>query len=359
MNAVWIQTLAGGFVGLGVSLGLIRYLAPFGWMDAPDDDRKHHARPTPRTGGLALWVVLVGVQLSGGFAGYLHTLDWVAIHLMALMGLIDDRYSLRARYKALAGLAVAMMLAFHSTQAIGPAVEVSFLGIDLFTHPVVVFPLLMLWYWAVPQAYNLIDGINGLSMGFAALVLGVLGWKLGTQSPILWGGLAAVLLLNFPKAHHFLGDCGAMKLGTLFAILAVSAFAPREPNLLLWVFAYPTVDVSLVVAIRHWKGQPLSQADRSHLHHWVMEEVGGRAWLATPLLLGLAALPMTRATVFPGHVLVSTLGILALVSLALKVFKDRVKEAAAIEAPAQIKRVVPFIVPNSLKEASGSHSKYH
>lgn len=358
MKVVWFQVLMGGVLGLGVSLGLIRFLAPLGWMDSPDDHRKHHACPTPRTGGLALWAVLVGVQISGGFAAHLHVLDWVAIHLMALMGLIDDRYSLRARYKAVAGLAVAMMLAFHTTQTIGPAVEVSFLGVDLFTHPIVVFPLLMLWYWAVPQAYNLIDGINGLSMGFAALLLGVLGWKLGTQSPILWGGLAAVLFLNFPKAHHFLGDCGAMKLGTLFSILAVSAFAPKEPNLLLWVFAYPTVDVTLVVAIRHWKGNPLGKADRSHLHHWMMDKVGGRAWLATPILLGFGALPMTRALVFPGHVAVSSVGILALVLLALKVFKDRVTEPKAVEAQAQVRRVVPFIVPDRLKEASGSHSKY-
>jgi UDP-GlcNAc:undecaprenyl-phosphate GlcNAc-1-phosphate transferase len=277
---------------------------------------------------------------------------------MAVVGLLDDRLNLRARYKAMAGLSVAVMLALHVAFSLGRMTEqVSFLGLSLPSHPVIIFPVLMLWFWALPQAYNLIDGINGLSMGYASLLLGVLGWNLGMQSALLWGGLAAVLILNFPKAKHFLGDCGALMLGTFFAILGVEAFALRDPNLLLWVFAYPIVDVCLVVGIRRWRSVPISRADRSHLHHWMMDRMNGRSWFATPILLGIAALPMLRATAIPGSQVISLAGLGVLLLLALKAFKDRVITKNGSVAATQIRREIPFMVSGSVREASGSHPR--
>ncbi len=361
MTPIWIQSAVGVGLGLGFSSVLIRWVAPLGWMDRPDQTRKHHARPIARTGGLALWLGLILAQVLGKVPFQLHTLDWVAIHGMALIGLLDDRFDLRARYKAVAGLSMALLLAFHITQSLGRTVgHIPFLGMELPTHPVIIFPLLMLWFWGIPQAYNLIDGINGLSMGFGALLLGVLGWNLGSEPALLWGGLAAVLALNFPKAHHFLGDCGALLLGTLFAILAIQAFAFSQPDLLLWVFAYPIVDVSLVVSLRRWHGQPLSTADRNHLHHWMMDRVGRRSWIATPLLLGFAGLPMLRATAIAGHLPLSTLGILALVMLALKAFKDRAMNPlkATRRKVIQVHHEIPFLGSEVMRESpSGSHPR--
>jgi UDP-GlcNAc:undecaprenyl-phosphate/decaprenyl-phosphate GlcNAc-1-phosphate transferase len=360
VTPMWNQSAVGVALELGLSVSLILLVAPLGWMDRPDEARKHHAHPVARTGGLALWLGLILAQAWGQVPFPLHPPDWVAIHGMALIGLLDDRFNLRARYKAGVGLSVALLLAFHTTQTLGWATtHVPFLGMDLPTHPVILFPILMLWFWGIPQAYNLIDGINGLSMGFAALLLGVLGWNLGSEPALFWGGLAAVLALNFPKAHHFLGDCGALMLGTLFAILGVQAFALSHPDLLLWVFAYPIVDVSLVVGLRRWHGHPLTTADRNHLHHWMMDRVGRRAWIATPLLLSLAGLPMLRATALPWHQPASTLGLLALVLLALKAFKDRAMTPLKAERrKVQVRHEVPFLVPETLEEAhSGSHPR--
>lgn len=341
-----------------LSAALIRWVGPLGWMDRPDASRKKHARPTPRTAGMALWGMLLAAQATGRMPFHLHAFDWIGIHAMAFIGLLDDRFNLRPRYKALAGLAVASMLAWHVARSMGGGVEfVSFLDVLVPTHPAVLIPLLALWFWALPQAYNLIDGINGLSMGYATLLMGVLGWNLGAQPALLWGGLIAALALNFPKARHFLGDCGALMMGTLFAILGVEAFALRNPNLLLWVFAYPIIDVSLVVGIRSWKGQPLGGADRSHLHHWMMDRMRGRSWFATPILLAIAAMPMLRATALPGHESLSSLGLGVLLILALKAFKDRVTAKEPVGASAQIRREIPFMVASGVHEVSGSHSK--
>jgi UDP-GlcNAc:undecaprenyl-phosphate GlcNAc-1-phosphate transferase len=307
---------------------------------------------------MVLWAMLLAAQVSGRMPFHLDPLDWAGIHLMAFIGLLDDRFNLRPRYKALAGLAAAVLLASHVAMTLGRAVEyVSFLDLALPSHPVVLVPLLTLWFWALPQAYNLIDGINGLSMGYAALLMAVLSWNLGAQPALLWGGLVAVLVLNFPRAHHFLGDCGALMLGTFYAVLGVEAFAFRNPNLLLWVFAYPILDVCLVVGIRSWKGRPLGGADRSHLHHWMMDRTHGRSWFATPILLTIAALPMLRATAIPGHESMSNLGLGILVVLALKAFKDRVTAKEPVGASAQIRREIPFMVASGVHEVSGSHSK--
>ncbi|HLP30175.1 MAG TPA: MraY family glycosyltransferase [Geothrix sp.] len=301
---------------------------------------------------------MILVQVSGRAPIQLHVVDWAAVHVMAATGLLDDHLNLRARYKALVGLGVAITLAVHMTHSLGQATEqVAFLGMALPNHPVILVPLLLCWFWAVPQAYNLIDGINGLSLGFASLLLGVLGWNLGMRAPLMWGVLASVFLLNFPKARHFLGDCGALMMGTLFAILGVKAFALTNPDLLLWVFAYPIVDVSLVVGIRRWKGLPLGEADRSHLHHWMMDRVKGKPWIATPVLLVLAALPMLRATAIPGHAEASTLGIGILALLAFKAFKDRVTRTGLVTTPAQVRREIPFMMPSVAREPSGSHPK--
>jgi UDP-GlcNAc:undecaprenyl-phosphate GlcNAc-1-phosphate transferase len=298
------------------------------------------------------------LQVTGNLSFGLDWIEWSAVHLMAFVGLIDDRFNLAARYKAAAGLAVAMILAFHVTQSMDRSFSyVPFLGVDLPNHPALIGPLLLMWFWALPQAFNLIDGINGLAMGLAALLLGVFGWNLGQPSGWIWGGVAAVFLLNFPKAQHFLGDCGALMLGSLFAILGVKAFGTRDPNLLLWVFAYPIVDVCLVVGIRRWQGAPLSGADRSHLHHWMLDQVNGKAWKATPILLGLAGLPMLRATSLPGYLLMSNLGLLALAILSFKAFKDRVSKPKDSEPTAKVRREVPFMAPSALREASGSHPK--
>jgi hypothetical protein len=149
-------------------------------------------------------------------------------------------------------------------------------------------------------------------------------------------------------------------LGTLFAILGVEAFALKAPDLLLWVFAYPIVDVSLVVCIRWWKNQPLGGADRSHLHHWMMDHVGRRSWIATPILLCIAALPMLRAVPFPGHLPLSLLGVMALCLLALKAFKDRVgRPVREARKTPRDNKVVPFIVsPRLDKASSGTHKVY-
>ena len=350
----WLHSATGFALGAMLSLLLIRVAPWLGWVDHPDQGRKTHARPTARTGGLVLWAALVTAQMLGWLPWRLHRVDWMAIHGMAFVGALDDRFNLRPRYKSLMGLAVAVLLASHAAVGLSHTVShVAFFDLDIPTYPLLVFPLLFIWFWGIPQAYNLIDGINGLSMGLGLLVLTVLHAQIGMPLGFFSGALLAVLLLNFPRAQHFLGDCGALMLGTLFAVVALKQMAPWDADLPVWLLAYPIVDVTLVVAIRKRKHQPFSTADRSHLHHWMMDRVGQRAWLATPLLLALAALPMLRATNLPGSHPASVLGVLLLAALAFKAFLDRILPAPEAQTAARVAREVPRMEPS--RERSGAH----
>lgn len=341
--------LVGATATFLIAWACIRWVAPSGWMDIPDP-RKHHATPTARTAGLALWLMLLGLLALDKCPLPLDRLEWTGVHAMALLGLLDDRLNLRSRHKAIAGLGIALILAVDMAPDLSRFTdEVSFLGLILPDHPLVTVPLLALWFWSIPQAFNLIDGLNGLSMGFSLIVLTVLAGVLGhaPAGGYLTGGLLAALLLNYPRARHFLGDCGSLMLGTLLAVLSAKAFAATEANLMLWVFAYPAIDVALVVGVRKWKRLPLGVADRSHLHHFLVDRLGvRRAWLVPVILLTLAFLPMTRALDFPGHKATSLFGLAALAFVALRAFRDRVD-------PARV--VAPLRPLEELKAVSGPH----
>lgn len=321
-------------------LGLGRVLGPRGWMDLPSL-RKSHAHPIPRVGGLALLLVILAAKATGWLHLGLSYLEWSVILGMGAIGVLDDRFDLRARWKALIGLLVAIPLAMvHTQELLAAGHNVTLLGIDIPDHAFVFFPLLTLWYWGIPNAFNLIDGLNGLSLGYSCALLAALGLgpasHIGPSAAPLIGALGALLVMNYPKARHFLGDAGSLALGSLFAILVMEQALPYHRGLGLWLMAYPILDVTTVVAIRGYSGRPLGQADRSHLHHWLLERLGGRAWLVAPLLVGLAALPMLRDLPWAHAKAASSLGFVGLVLLAVTVFIHRAilnPLAAAVKKP--------------------------
>ncbi len=276
--------LAGSMVFTAIlALLAIRLSRRFGLLDHPQG-RKQHGRPTPLCGGLVLWSVLSILSLLGKLDLGLSLWDWLALHAMALVGLLDDRFGFRARTKGVIGLAAAAMLALtHGVALLQLGGTYPLFGMGLPNAVYTTFPLLLLWFWFLPQAINLMDGINGLVIGFSLLVL----WFLGAPG-ILLISLGALLLFNYPRARLFLGDCGALLLGTLLAILTVKARLPQNPNGFFVLFIYPMVDVSLVVFSRWRSRRPLGVGDRGHLHHRMTDLLGGCSWMATPSLLLIA-----------------------------------------------------------------------
>jgi len=277
------------FLCLGAGFLAIRLAPALGLLDMPGGRRQHGA-PVPRVGGIAIIMSLLAISVISGYRIPLTALETGCVLCMALIGLVDDCVDLRARWKAFLGLIVATALATGAMHHLGPHLATfEILGLAIPPVPWLAFFLLVLLFWSIPQAFNLIDGANGLAMGFGLVVVGSL-WAAGVSHPMVGGALLACLALNWPKSRLFLGDCGSLSIGLLLIIYAQKAIIMPYPNHLIWLFAYPMIDVLTVITIRTINRQPIFRGDRSHLHFQIGDRWPFLAHVSVPLLLIIAAM---------------------------------------------------------------------
>jgi len=272
---------------------LFRALAKrLGMVDQPGG-RRIHEKPTPRGGGLAIVLtfhVAYGLIVLFGWDDYLFHLDltfWKALlqatGIMVLIGFMDDKFGLSAWLK-LAGQIVAASILY----AYGYSVD-SLLGSEL---PLALSYLLTMgWFVVLTNAFNLIDGLDGLASGLAGIAaIGLAGTALlrrfsGDALPFLAlaGACLGFLRYNFYPASVFLGDCGSYFLG--FSLAAMSMVSSTKTTLVtalavpLLAMGVPLYDTLLAVwrrSVRYLDanangsghaGFPLMRPDRDHLHH--------------------------------------------------------------------------------------------
>jgi len=230
--------------------------------------RKVHAYPIPRLGGIAL-AAAYSMALAGQ---HVYALLWKLLPgagLMFATGILDDFFNLRARYKLAAQIAAGCLAWRMGLRAPGP---------DAISLPLTVF-----WLVLAANAFNLIDGLDGLCAGLGcigATVLFLLGWMqsdLALQRATL--PLAAALLgflcFNFSRATMFLGDSGALLIGFLLgcAGLIWSADVGRHVRVVAPVLAVavPLMDVALAVVRRVITRRPIFAPDRAHTHHRLLD----------------------------------------------------------------------------------------
>ena len=263
-----------------IATPLVRNLSSWAkLLDYPDQKRKLHRRAMPRLGGVAIAVSYVGalvlillVAPPGIAAAFVHgslvRSLLPATGLVFLTGLIDDLITLRP-WQKLFGQSLASALAVSLGVHSSVSHDSSWLGMGL----------CFLWLLVSANAFNLIDGLDGLATGLAlltalaTLVAAVLDQNitLALLSISLIGCLLAFLRYNFHPATIFLGDCGSLTLGFMLGCFALSwnrhtgtALGAVAPFLAL---ALPVLDVALAVGRRLVRNVPLSQGDRSHIHH--------------------------------------------------------------------------------------------
>jgi UDP-GlcNAc:undecaprenyl-phosphate GlcNAc-1-phosphate transferase len=263
---------------------LVRNLAwRFGFIDHPDQKRKIHAAPTPRMGGVAIFVsvvgafcLLLGVRLTSGaivWEGLPLVLRlFPALAVIFTIGLIDDIFTLRP-WKKLAAEIVAAILAWSG------GIHICALAGYSFSGTVISFIVTVLWIITCTNAINLIDGVDGLAAGvslFAALTM-LIAALLNHNMPMalavvpLVGALWGFLRYNFNPASIFLGDCGSLTLGFLLGCFGV-VWSEKSTTVLgmtapLLVLSVPLFDLGLAVVRRFIRGQPIFRADRAHIHH--------------------------------------------------------------------------------------------
>lgn len=280
---------------------VMRLARRLGAVDAPSDPRKVHTAPVPTLGGLAMVVgLLVGLgvaalrpefgELFGSTSAPVGVLIGVA--LIAALGMLDDLF----------GLAPSVKLAGQIVASLGPVlfgvqlVYVWVPGLDVVAMaPDLGMPLTILLMVAMINAVNFIDGLDGLAAGVVAIAsvaffaftvvsgdMGVIE-SVPTAAPLVAALTAGVslgfLVHNFHPARIFMGDTGSMTLGLLLASAGVSYvgrstvptysdFAGSIPLLIpMLVLAVPFLDTAFAIVRRAYRRQPLSMADKGHLHH--------------------------------------------------------------------------------------------
>jgi len=282
--------------GLVVSLMLTRFWGPraprWGFVDRPGG-RKLHSNPTPTAGGIALFL---GVQAAFAmvflypwkpFAGQI-TIDWWLRYALlsssvGLLGLVDDRISLKPMAKLLGQIAIAVA---------AYCMQIRFQGVLGISLPGLVdFTITVVWFLVWMNAFNLIDGVDGLATGIALIAASGMAVSLVfRKSPgdvLLFlgfvGACAGFLRYNFHPARVFLGDTGSLFLGFSLAMLAMTTNSKGTfvtvIGMPLLAVGVPLFDTMLAIwrrTARRMLGQTNSAGnarsgievgDAEHLHH--------------------------------------------------------------------------------------------
>ena len=274
---------------------LVRRLCErFRLLDVPADGRRVHTSAIPRLGGVAIYLslmlalsslLLVSNLVTQSLAYYSPVFFKVLIpsSLVLLLGVYDDLRGANAIVKFI-GLGLIASL-FYAMGGRIEALAIPFAGV-LHFPAVISFVLTVFWLVAISNAFNLIDGVDGLATGaalFSSVVILVVALS-GRHSVmivvtiVICGALAGFLRYNFNPASIFLGDSGALFVGFLLASLsllgaqkATTAIAVITPIL---AFGLPVVDTTVTVARRLIGRRPLFEGDGEHIHHMLL----ARGW---------------------------------------------------------------------------------
>ena len=257
---------------------LIRVAGPLGLTDR-GGGRKIHTGLTPRTGGVA---IVLGALVPASLLVPMRTdlqAYVVAAALLFVFGLLDDRFSLDFRLKLLGQTIAALIVTVLGGTVI---VHMPFVPDGVWIAPLALsFTILALV--GVTNAVNLSDGLDGLAGGislFAVGCLAILAYRADdlpvvTLCMAVIGATFGFLRFNTHPARLFMGDSGSQFLGFSAAVLAVIVTQRSDPALSpllpLLILGLPILDTLTVMFGRLARGQSPFVADRTHLHHRLLD----------------------------------------------------------------------------------------
>lgn len=286
-------------VGLSLLLGMLTsyFLTPpiiviakrLGAVDKPDGNRKIHLQPTPRLGGLAIYIgILTGVlggilifqsdkkEIMLDFSSLLGIL--IGATLIVLLGVADDFFSLKPAEKYFGQIAVSLVAVLFGF-------SISFINLPYHGMVSLGFwsiPVTIFWITAMINILNFIDGLDGLAAGVSAIAgfsfLFYLALKGNYTLSLIIAGLIGASLgflrYNFYPAKIFMGDSGSMLLGYLFGVVSINGVLKSVSAISLLVpiviMGAPIIDTLLAIIRRASAGRPITEADSKHIHHRLM-----------------------------------------------------------------------------------------
>lgn len=280
-------------------------------VDKPNP-RKVHKDAMPYLGGVAIYsafvvsyiLLVAATDIVATNLGYALLLGGLII---VVTGVLDDKFDLSPKYKLIGQLLAA-------GTAIYFGLEIHFITIP-FTDTILHvgwfgLPLTLLWIVAITNAINLIDGLDGLASGvsgIAFLTLFFLSLSIGNvmtafTSILLVGSILGFLYYNFFPAKIFMGDSGSLFLG--YALSVISLLELKEATLLSFivpivVLGVPISDSLYAVIRRRVNNQPITSADKNHLHHCLLAM--GLSHRNTVLVIYAMSLSLSAIAIFLSH----------------------------------------------------------
>ncbi len=283
------------FLSLLFSFVLTRYVRDVasrrGWVAIPSNERHLHSIPLPRLGGVAIFLSfslsMAAVALMGHYLPHLRSalslgaLPTILLpaSIVFLLGVYDDLHPVGPYVKFAVQSLAAAMLFMGGLRILNIPVLFGQHQLPWFVG----LPLTILWVLAITNAFNLIDGLDGLAAGSAlfstlvAFVVALLnGYSLVTVMTIaLAGAILGFLRYNFNPATIFLGDSGSLFIGFLLSALALEG-AQKAPTIVAVAipvvsFGLPILETSLSILRRLVSGRPVFTADREHIHHKLLQ----------------------------------------------------------------------------------------
>ncbi len=282
--------LAGAFIaGLLLLPMLINFSMRFGFTDAPNH-RKLHKKPIPVIGGIAVILIsCCSALLSSDIRLFVLHNRVIAIALLTLgiVGILDDKIGLSAKVRFLIQLASSFAIAYAGTRIQS---LYGFLGIGvlpLFAQ----YALTIILVTGITNSFNLMDGIDGLAGVVASVNIFILAtiaianqfYILALVLAVILGSLLAFIKFNWSPAKTFMGDAGSLFLGFVMSVIAIklinetfitdSNASSYNPLVTLFTacFMIPVIDTLRVFAMRIRYGRSPFIADKTHLHHKLIQ----------------------------------------------------------------------------------------
>ena len=344
------------------AVGLVkRFASTLGLLDEPNS-RKVHTVPIPLGGGLGIWLGVVGTFLLGTIVLYLLRTNeqlarelvptrlqphlpglmsragqiWLLLGggtILAILGLLDDRFSLDWRARLAVEFLVAGFVVYLQNLQL-----TAFIGIPWLTGI-----LSVIWIVMLINSFNMLDNMDALSGGVAAIICGMFAMMLivnpepvqgqpqlfvAAMLLVLLGSLLGFLKHNWPPATIFMGDAGSYFVGYWIAIgsllstyAGAKGLTPHAVLAPLCVLAIPLYDMVSVIWIRIREGRSPFQADKRHFSHRLVDlgmtkkQAVVTIYLAT-ITCSLGALLLPRTDIWGAAIVVAiVLCMLALVGV--------------------------------------------
>jgi UDP-GlcNAc:undecaprenyl-phosphate GlcNAc-1-phosphate transferase len=288
---IFLAIFAVALIASAVMARLVRDVANArGWATAPESARHMHQKPVPRLGGIAILGSVILVVASAAIASNLLHLGYLlpsrtflgllgpTLVIFAL-GLADDFRPLSPYLKFGVQILAAGWLFLNGCRV----TRFQLLFGERELGNVAALALTIFWVLLITNAFNLLDGLDGLAGGsalFSSLVVFIVSLVAGntlTQvvTIALAGAIVGFLRYNFNPATIFLGDCGSLVIG--FVLSAVSLASSEKASTAVAVaipvvsFGLPILDTFMAVLRRFLNGKPLFGADDEHIHHKLLQ----------------------------------------------------------------------------------------